>query len=106
MLLPVLLLFTVAMVALAGPVVWAMTGGFPGAPAVKVALAVEFTRITFPYLLLISLVSLLGGILNSIGRFWVNAAAPILLNLALIAGLVLFHGQHAGRQRRASSRRR
>ncbi len=62
------------------------------AARIKVALAIEFTRITFPYLLLISLVSLLGGILNSIGRFWVNAAAPILLNVALIVGLAVFHG--------------
>jgi putative peptidoglycan lipid II flippase len=91
-LLPLLVVFTVGMVAFAGPVVWAMTGGFPDAPPDKVRLAIEFTRITFPYLLLISLVSLLGGILNSIGRFWVNAAAPILLNLALIVGLVVFHG--------------
>ena len=91
-LLPVLVVFTVVMVVFAGPVVWAMTGGFPAAPPIKVALAVEFTRITFPYLLLISLVSLMGGILNSIGRFWVNAAAPILLNAALIVGLVVFHG--------------
>ena len=91
MLFPVLLLFTALMVAFAAPVVWAMTGGFPDASPEKYRLAVEFTRITFPYLLLISLVSLLGGILNSIGRFWVNAAAPILLNVALIAGLVLFH---------------
>ncbi len=92
-LLPLLVVFTIVMVAAAGPVVWAMTGGFPDAPPEKVRLAIEFTRITFPYLLLISLASLLGGILNSIGRFWVNAAAPILLNLALIAGLVVFHGQ-------------
>ena len=89
---PVLLLFTAAMMIAAGPVVWAMTGGFPDADPVKFDLAVEFTRITFPYLLLISLVSLMGGILNSIGRFWVNAAAPILLNVSLIAGLLLFRG--------------
>ncbi len=92
-LLPVLLLFTVVMIVAAVPVVWALTGGFPDADAGKFALAVEFTRITFPYLLLISLVSLMGGILNSIGRFWVNAAAPILLNLALIAALLFFHGK-------------
>ena len=49
------------------------------------AFAVELARITFPYLLFISLVSLLGGILNSLHKFWVNAAAPILLNLCLIA---------------------
>ncbi len=91
-LLPVLLVFTIAMVVAAGSVVWALTGGFPDAYPQKFALAVDFTKLTFPYLLLISLVSLMGGILNSIGRFWVNAAAPILLNLALIAGLLFFHG--------------
>jgi putative peptidoglycan lipid II flippase len=42
--------------------------------------------------MLISTVSLLGGILNSLNRFWVNAAAPILLNICLIAGLVFFRG--------------
>ncbi len=50
--------------------------------------------ITFPYLALISLVSLLGGILNSVDRFWVNAAAPILLTsiCLMIVGLVFFRG--------------
>ncbi len=91
-LLPVLVVFTTLMVIAAGPIVWAMTGGFPDASPEKFGLAVELTRITFPYLLLISLVSLMGGILNSIGRFWVNAAAPILLNLTLIGGLLFFHG--------------
>ena len=37
--------------------------------------------------MLISLVSLFGGILNSLHKFWVNAAAPILLNLTLIVAL-------------------
>ncbi len=91
-LLPVLVVFTAVMVIAAGPVVWALTGGFEGATPEKFALAVDLTRMTFPYLLLISLVSLLGGILNSLGRFWVNAAAPILLNLVLIAGLVFSDG--------------
>ena len=92
-LLPVLVVFTVIMVIAAAPIVWALTGGFPDSSPEKFALAVDFTRLTFPYLLLISLVSLMGGILNSIGRFWVNAAAPILLNLALIAGLLFFRGE-------------
>ena len=92
-LLPVLLVFTGVMVAAAVPVVWALTGGFPDGGPEKFALAVTFTRLTFPYLLLISLVSLMGGILNSIGRFWVNAAAPILLNLTLIVALLFFHGR-------------
>src|SRR5689334_4726128 len=52
------------------------------------AMAVEFGRITFPYLLFISLASLYGGVLNSIDRFAHVAATPILLNLAMI-GTVL-----------------
>ncbi len=69
---------------------WFMLGlapGFAGDPA-KFDLAVLFTRITFPYLLFISLVSLLGGVLNSLGRFAAVAATPILLNLTMIAVLV------------------
>ena len=62
--------------------------GFADDPA-KFELAVLFTSITFPYLLFISLVSLLGGVLNSMGRFGAAAAAPILLNLCLIAALVV-----------------
>lgn len=89
---PVLLVFTILMMAAAGPIVWAMTGGFPDGGPDKFALAVALTRITFPYLALISLVSLLGGILNSVDRFWVNAAAPILLNICMIVGLVFFRG--------------
>ena len=91
-LLPFLILFTAVMMALTSPVVWAMTGGFPDGGADKFDLAVHLTRITFPYLALISLVSLLGGILNSLGRFWVNAAAPVLLNVAMIAALLFFRG--------------
>lgn len=49
------------------------------------ALAIELSRITFPYLLFISLVSLQGAVLNSLDRFAHAAAAPILLNLTLIA---------------------
>ena len=52
-------------------------------------LAVELTRITFPYLLLVSLVTLYGGILNALGRFASAAAAPILLNLSMIVTLAL-----------------
>jgi putative peptidoglycan lipid II flippase len=92
MLLPILFLFTAAMMLAAGPIVWVMTGGFPDGGPEKFALATQLTLITFPYLPLISLVSLLGGILNSLGRFWVNAAAPVLLNLCLIAGLLFFRG--------------
>ena len=93
---PVLVGFTALMMLAAGPIVWAMTGGFPGVGGEgKFALAVELTRITFPYLPLISLVSLAGGILNSLDRFWVNAATPVLLNVCLIGGLLLLRGTDA-----------
>lgn len=69
---------------------WAMYGLAPGFDAVagKVELATELSRITFPYLLFISLVSLQSGVLNSLGRFAAAAAAPILLNLTMIAALL------------------
>src|SRR6185295_3726677 len=53
-------------------------------------LAVELTRITFPYLLLVTLVTLYGGILNALQRFAAAAAAPILLNLSLMLALAAF----------------
>ncbi|MBP6030435.1 MAG: murein biosynthesis integral membrane protein MurJ [Sphingobium sp.] len=89
---PFLVLFTAAMMVFSAPIVWAMTGGFPDGGPEKFALAVDLTRITFPYLALISIVSLLGGILNSFDRFWVNAAAPILLNICMIGAVLFFRG--------------
>ncbi|MBV9555961.1 MAG: murein biosynthesis integral membrane protein MurJ [Pseudolabrys sp.] len=56
---------------------------------VRFGYAVEFTRITFPYLLLVTLVTLFGGILNALQRFAAAAAAPILLNLSMIVALAL-----------------
>ncbi|HSK39937.1 MAG TPA: murein biosynthesis integral membrane protein MurJ [Arenibaculum sp.] len=61
--------------------------GFAGDPE-KFALAVDFTRITFPYLLFITLVALQGAVLNSLNRFAAAAAAPILLNLCFIGALL------------------
>src|ERR1700676_3766139 len=52
-------------------------------------LAIELTRITFPYLLLITLVTLYGGMLNVMHRFASAAAAPILLNLSMMMTLAL-----------------
>ena len=51
-------------------------------------LAVEMTRVTFPYLLMISLTALIGGVLNAHEKFVPFAAAPIVFNLTLIAALV------------------
>ena len=67
-----------------------LANGFSDEPD-KFALAVTLTRITFPYLLLISMVSLLGGVLNSLQRFAAVAATPILLNLSIIGALLALH---------------
>ena len=48
------------------------------------ALATQLTRICFPYLGLMTLAALFGGVLNSLGRFSAPAAAPILLNIVMI----------------------
>ena len=55
----------------------------------KFAITVELTRITFPYILFMSLVALSGGILNTWSRFTVPAFTPVLLNLSFI-GMALF----------------
>src|SRR5579871_1521805 len=62
--------------------------GFSEDPAQR-NLAVSLTRITFPYLLLITLVTLYGGMLNVMHRFASAAAASIFLNLAMMATLAL-----------------
>ncbi len=60
-------------------------------------LAVELTRITFPYLPLISLAALLGGVLNAMDRFAPFAFAPVLFNVSLIVALLLSsHFETAG----------
>ncbi len=67
--------------------VLAMAGGFVG--DVRFELAVDLSRVAFGYIVFISLAALLSGILNATGRFAAAAAAPILLNLILIAALLL-----------------
>jgi putative peptidoglycan lipid II flippase len=95
-LLPFLAVLTTLIMVFPRPIVWLITFGFrDGGGEAKFALATHLTQITFPYLALISLVSLMGGIMNSLNRFWVNAAAPILLNICMIGGLLFFRG-HTG----------
>src|ERR1700758_414565 len=62
--------------------------GFRADPE-KFALAVTLTRITFPYLLFITLVTLQSGTLNTHGRFAAAAFAPVLMNLSMIVCLAL-----------------
>lgn len=80
-LLGIALLFTPAVIDVLAP-------GFAKDPE-RYRLAVQLTRITFPYLLLITLVTLYGGILNALQRFAAAAAAPILLNFSLIVALLI-----------------
>ncbi len=82
------LLIFVVVLEIAMP--WAMAGFAPGflSRPVTFDLAVELTRITFPYLLFISMVSLMAGVLNAFGRFAAAAATPILLNLCLIGAML------------------
>ncbi|HEV7634893.1 MAG TPA: murein biosynthesis integral membrane protein MurJ [Bradyrhizobium sp.] len=69
-------------------VIGILAPGFSGDPA-RGELAIALTRITFPYLLLITLVTLYGGMLNVMHRFASAAAAPIFLNLSMMATLAL-----------------
>lgn len=62
--------------------------GYADAPD-KLELTKVLTQIAFPYLTFMSLVALLSGVLNSLGRFAAAAAAPILLNIVLISVLSL-----------------
>jgi putative peptidoglycan lipid II flippase len=63
--------------------------GFVGDPF-KFELTVCLNRIMFPYIFFISLVALAGGVLNSMGRFGAPAAAPVLLNIAMIGSVAAF----------------
>ena len=89
-----LAVMTVVMLAAAWPLTALLSGGFHKQHPTheEFAFAVELSRITIPYLMLICLASLLGGILNSLDKFWINAAAPILLNIAMVSALFFFHG--------------
>ncbi len=67
--------------------IYIIAPGFLG-DQIKFNLAVELTRITFPFLLFVSLSSFFAGILNSNNKFAAAAAAPIILNLILIFSLI------------------
>ncbi|HTG63797.1 MAG TPA: lipid II flippase MurJ, partial [Sphingomicrobium sp.] len=88
---PALLVVTVVFEIFMPGVILAVAGGYQQVPG-KYELAVELTRWTFPYLLFISLVALLSGILNSLMRFAMAAFAPALLNMTLIVALLVAPG--------------
>lgn len=87
-----LFLVTVVGVVAAPVLIMVFAPGFIG-QAHKFDLAATMLRLTFPYLLFISLTALAGGILNTYGRFGVPAFTPVLLNLSLI-GAALWLAPH------------
>jgi putative peptidoglycan lipid II flippase len=78
-----LALVTVLGIVFAPWVIWATAPGFANTPE-KFQLTSDLLRVTFPYILLISLSSLAGAILNTWNRFSVPAFVPTLLNLSMI----------------------
>lgn len=83
----VLLAFSaLAIMAMPG-IVWLLAGEFQKVPG-KFDLAVFLSRVTFPYLALISVVAMLSGLLNARSKFAPGAIAPILFNLTLIGGIL------------------
>lgn len=83
----ILIIFTGIMQYFMPELMFLVAPGFNVHPE-KFELTVLLCRITMPYLLFISLVALVGGMLNSIGRFAVFAASPVIMSVVLIAGTV------------------
>lgn len=70
-------------------IIYGIAPGFVG-DELRYDTAVELSRVTFPYLLMMSLTALMGGVLNARDKFAPFAGAPILFNLSLILALVVF----------------
>lgn len=83
----ILLVFSTLAVIAMPFLVWGMAAGF--ANDERFDMAVVFGRVAFPYIFFISLVALLSGMLNAVGRFTAAAAAPVLLNVVFVAAMVL-----------------
>lgn len=85
----VLLVFTSIAVIGAPLLASLFAPGWAMAQPEKFGLATDMIRITFPYLLLISLTGFAGAVLNSYGRFAVPAFTPVLLNITLISAALI-----------------
>jgi putative peptidoglycan lipid II flippase len=85
-----ILLVLVAVGMIAAPLVLSIFApGWLADDRPEFALSADMLRITFPYIMLISLTALAGGILNTFERFLIPALTPVLLNLSLIAAALL-----------------
>ena len=83
----VLIVFTIVGTIAMPALVWAMASGFVG--DARFDLAVLFGRIAFSYILFISLVAMLSGVLNAFGRFTEASFVPVLMNLMFIAAMLM-----------------
>lgn len=83
----VLLIVTIVGVVFAPTIVRIFAPGFD-TEGPRFDLAVTMLRITFPYLMLISLTAFSGAILNTYGRFWVAAFTPVFLNIVMISAAI------------------
>lgn len=90
LLLVVLLAVTAFGLVLAPWLVELIGHGF-GRIAGKLELTTQLTRIMFPYILFVSLLSLLTGVLNIYGHYFIPAFSPLVLNVAIIVSAVFFH---------------
>ncbi len=90
----VLCLITLLGVLAAPALIWLFAPGFASEPG-RQLMATDMLRITFPYILFISLTALAGGILNTYRNFAVPAFTPVLLNLSLIACAVFLSPRFA-----------
>ena len=88
-LLLILSMLTVVVILLAPWVVTLFAPGFADQPD-KFAVTADLLRLTFPYLLFISMTAFASGILQSYGRFAAPAFAPVLLNLCMIGAALIF----------------
>ena len=84
----VLLIFTIVMEIFMPDMMFVLAPGFEEIEG-KLPLTTALSRITFPFLIFVSLVSLLAGMLNAVGKFWAAAFTPTILNLTMIASLFL-----------------
>lgn len=85
----VLTLLTAAVMIATPLFVLLLASGFGQDPE-RFHLSVIYTRIMFPYLACMSVVGLLGGILNSLHRFAATAGAPVILNVIMLGALIPF----------------
>ena len=80
-----LLFLVVGVLVFTPSIMWIVA---PGLDPERLAMAIDFTRITFPYILFISVAALMSGVLNSLGRFALASAAPILMNVVMVVALL------------------